>query len=145
DAASVASKTLEETQRSNNRQAELSELARKSSEAATKIALQATIDNFHQDQRAWVSIKNVTLTKPFSLTEKAQVRVLIGNSGKTPALKQHIVCRGLKIDAEPVCDYNLTAVEKATDSIAPSGEDETFLAIDPQSQTVVDAVRNKTH
>src|ERR1035441_386132 len=90
-AVDVASRTLTETQSSNARQATLADQARKDANAASEAnrqdsgrALQATIDNFHQDQRAWVGPNGVTgvptVGQPFSIT----VRYI--NTGKTPAL-----------------------------------------------------------
>jgi hypothetical protein len=57
DAVKVASDTLAETQASNARQAFLTDQARKSSETTSSKSLQATIENFHLDQRAWVGAK----------------------------------------------------------------------------------------
>jgi hypothetical protein len=56
------------------------------SQQQTQKSLQATVDNFHSDQRAWVgqidsSVSEVKEGAPITF------RVTIGNSGKTPALK----------------------------------------------------------
>jgi hypothetical protein len=144
-AVKVASSTLTETQNSNARQALLTDKARISSEKTANDALQATIDTFHQDQRAWVSIKNARLTKPFSTTEKAQVTVLVTNSGHTPGLKMYFSCRGMKLDAEPTCDPHLGKGEVFKSPVPPGGETEQFLLIDPQSQALIDGLKNNTH
>jgi hypothetical protein len=85
NAVGVASRTLEETQRSNDRQAKLSDLARKSSEAATKDTLSATIENFHREQRAWISfgLASVGYLPPAHLP---YIEVPWTNNGKTPAV-----------------------------------------------------------
>lgn len=84
DAVDVASRTLCETQRSNASQAKLS----------TK-TLQATIDNYHRDQRAWVGIKGMDYPNLLDKTGKqvlVKIRspvvgvVVISNFGKSPAL-----------------------------------------------------------
>lgn len=108
-------------------------------------ALDASIDNFRQDQRAWVSVKNARLTKPFSTTEKAQVTVLVTNTGHTPALKMYFSCRGMKLDAEPTCDSHLGKGEVFKSPVSPGGENEQFVLIDPQSQALIDGLKNKTH
>jgi hypothetical protein len=69
-------------------QADKMEDARKSSERNSTNALQATIDNFHQDQRAWVGIESIDA---FNLapTDSFKIVFRTRNSGRTPALKMH--------------------------------------------------------
>lgn len=94
-AVGVASRTLTETQASNARQAALSEQARISSEKASHDALQATIDQFHQDQRAWVGLTGFTveadpmekIAPEYAGNEMAVAGFI--NSGKTPARNVH--------------------------------------------------------
>lgn len=96
DAVKVARDTLTETQSSNTRQAALTDQARKSSEEGSKRSLQAAIDQFRQDQRAWVSIGAVeTVGKIVPIADQLSfgyflfppVNIQITNTGKTPALK----------------------------------------------------------
>jgi hypothetical protein len=119
DAVRVASGTLDETQRSNERQAELAaaarassdkataetlksvESARKSSDAASKQALGATIDNFHKDQRAWVGF-----TKMEGIPKSGEDFIPTANfinSGRTPAFEVRAVMGGIvdQIGKEP--------------------------------------------
>lgn len=76
DAVAVASRTLDETQTSNARQAE-----------SNRVSLNATIDNFHLDQRAWVGVDNIVGApvkgQPFVIT------TYVKNTGKTPAMNVH--------------------------------------------------------
>lgn len=67
-------------------QADEMDEARISSDKRSSDALQATIENFHQDQRAWIGVCGFGLQ---SLEEGKPFSVLIKfcNSGKTPAYK----------------------------------------------------------
>ena len=56
DAVQVARDTLSETQTSNMLQTAMTIQGQISSEANAKNSLDATIDNFHQEQRAWVGL-----------------------------------------------------------------------------------------
>jgi len=107
-------------------------------------SLQATIDNFHQEQRAWLSVKNVQISKPISTSESAQVTIVYGNTGRTPAIDVHLVCRGFSTNSEPVCDPNLQPQEILKNPVAPGGENLTFANVTPQSQQIVDGIKNKT-
>jgi hypothetical protein len=98
DAVDVAARTLSETERSNARQSALAEQARKDADIASDAnrrgadaALQATIDNFRQDQRAWVAP-----LVPISKVEngKAFFNVPFKNTGRTPAVETQA---GLKV------------------------------------------------
>lgn len=91
DAVDVASRTLTETQASNARQAAANEQARQdamvasnASAATASAAIKATIDNFHQDHRAWLGVSDATFViidgRP--LTEQ----VIITNVGRSPAI-----------------------------------------------------------
>ena len=73
NAVCVASNTLIETQRSNRAQ-----------EISSSKALQATIDNFHLEQRAWLQIGNWSFVMNDKTTPSYQA--LIFDSGKTPAI-----------------------------------------------------------
>jgi hypothetical protein len=87
DAVDVASRTLAETQTSNARQAELTEKARVSSEESSKQAFQATIDNFHHEQRAWVGPIEMGINEPpIHVGSRLVATIVLTNSGKTPAL-----------------------------------------------------------
>jgi Sec-independent protein translocase protein TatA len=91
DAVQVARDTLTETQNSNARQAVLSEQTRKDASAAAKsssdesaASLQATIQNFHADQRAWIGASPST----FDLSDGKPLAVIVSltDTGKTPGL-----------------------------------------------------------
>jgi hypothetical protein len=84
DAANTASGTLAEIQASNRAQT-----------VANDKALQATIDNFHLDQRAWLAP-----LVPISKVEngKAFFKVPFKNTGRTPAIDAQA---GLKITNNP--------------------------------------------
>jgi hypothetical protein len=73
DAVCVASRTLAETVRSNRAQ-----------ELSSSRAFQATIDNFHQDQRAWVTINAVSL-RPLKDGDFVAINQATVNGGKTIA------------------------------------------------------------
>lgn len=72
-------------------QTEKMDAARESSERTSARALQATIDNFHSEQRAWVGIdesgaidwRKCDTTNP---TATCTLTLLIRNTGRTPAL-----------------------------------------------------------
>lgn len=66
-------------------QAEKMDAARVASERQPQQSLQATIDNFHREQRAWIAPTNVRLDG--GLTPGKEIKVLIdfANSGKEPA------------------------------------------------------------
>ncbi len=49
-------------------------------------ALNATVDQFKVDQRAWVYIMGVTLSKSYSESAEGQITIGVANSGKTPAI-----------------------------------------------------------
>ena len=99
-AAGVAISTLDEAKQNNIHQAALAEQARLDAKAASDASntnstavLQATIDQFHQDQRAWVG--PIAAFPPMYLVDGRQVYIKVGekplfgfsisNSGKTPA------------------------------------------------------------
>jgi hypothetical protein len=125
DAVGVASSTLTETQVSNGRQAALADAARKTSEAESKQALDATIDNFHQDQRAWVATIDISGT-PVKDTQWV-VTVRAKNTGKTFAKKFHLVTgtsMGLeRPDFSPVDKYREDPSKTTSISLlSPGGE-----------------------
>jgi hypothetical protein len=73
-AVDVASRTLDETVRSN-----------KTQELANMASFQATVDNFHLDQRAWVGVISI---EPPNLKPRSDFFLSLHaiNSGHTPAL-----------------------------------------------------------
>ena len=78
DALGIARDTLTETQTSNARQFTLNELARNdaataanASSAESRRALQATIDSFHNEDRAWIGISEA---KPVSFAGNATAK-----------------------------------------------------------------------
>jgi hypothetical protein len=91
DAVKVASDTLAETQGSNARQAVLSAQAQKDAKAASdanvkesSIALQATIDNFHLDQRPYVGFSDASFV--LNKTDPQKLSVVVAVLGKSPAM-----------------------------------------------------------
>ncbi len=75
-----------------SRQASIADEARATSQEASRESLSSTIRAFHLDQRAWVSIKSVKLTKPLSVSDKAEITVTLANTGKSltcPLLLNH--------------------------------------------------------
>ena len=91
-------------------QANAIELARETSEASSQTSLQATIDNFHQEQRAWVGLTPLKSTidprvdpKMFIDGSGAPVKPLqeaygIINTGKTPARYVRVI---FSVDSRP--------------------------------------------
>ena len=55
----------------------------------SRTSLQATIDNFHQEQRAWLAAGDETYT--IAETGPVESSVSVTNTGKTPAI--NITCR----------------------------------------------------
>jgi len=90
DAVKVARDTLTETQASNASQTISTEKARESSERNSTQTLEATIDQFHQDQRAWLGVvdSSVNFSQCDTSTPAGHCKVTldIKNTGKTPAL-----------------------------------------------------------
>ncbi len=91
-AAGAAAGTLTETIANNVRQEGLAEQARKDAIAAANAsnaqsvnALQATIDNFRQEQRAWIAPKNAYFTMPPDSTDPIKFEIQYVNVGKQPA------------------------------------------------------------
>jgi uncharacterized Zn finger protein (UPF0148 family) len=76
DAVKVARDTLTETQAANSQQ-----------RIENTASLQATIDNFHTDQRAWVSLKNMGFEQgTLKNGDYISAKITLTNTGKTPAL-----------------------------------------------------------
>ena len=73
-AASTASKTLCETQRNNRAQ-----------DISNKNALQATIENFHKEQRAWISFQRATPAF-YGPNNFPTIQIQYANTGRTPAV-----------------------------------------------------------
>jgi hypothetical protein len=111
-------------------QAEKMDASRLSSEADSRKALQATIDNFHQEQRAWVGIEiilqSIDPKESFGANsiQFAHASVNLRNTGKTPALN---VEYNWEVDTRPgeykfeddIPDYDtMKASEKAAKSAA---------------------------
>ena len=67
-----------------NRQAKEAELSRRTSSEASQKTLDATISNFHRDQRAWVGITKIEGT--LKLNEGFNPTAYFMNSGRTPAI-----------------------------------------------------------
>jgi hypothetical protein len=67
------------------KQAELAETAQDISQEASSKALQATIENFNQQQRAWVGVLDYEVS-PIKPGSPVDFRIRLLNSGNTPAL-----------------------------------------------------------
>jgi hypothetical protein len=95
DAVGVASRTLSETQTSNAAQRVLAErdredadkIAKDNSESSRK-AIQSTIDNFHNDQRAWIgcTVQSGVPQIEGDHIKSFKVNFICLNTGKTPAI-----------------------------------------------------------
>jgi hypothetical protein len=80
-------------------------LADKNAAQAAK-ALQATIDNFHQEQRAWVGVCDFRITS-FETGKPIQIGIRFCNSGRTPAKKVE-QRGGYRITPEPIDGPSVT-------------------------------------
>lgn len=147
DAVRVASRTLDETQRSNARQAAQAEAASKSSAASSQQALRSFIDSSRLDQRAWVGISTID---PFSFTpnDSFGLRLRLVNTGHTPALHVHTLTI---LHSQPSTEAFKAIYGKVPDKEIQS--DSVILAngatfVDtpkyPLNQLQIDAVKNKT-
>jgi len=124
DAVKVSSDTLTETQSSNARQALLTDKVRESSEKTAAKSLQATIDNFHQEQRAWLGlcadgIEPLDSEKPLVFAFK------FCNSGKTPAYKvqQRIGLKTSPVPLDGPSEAELSTLEKTSaNAVPPQGD-----------------------
>lgn len=86
-------------------------------------------DNARLDQRAWVSIRSVKLTTPYSLTAKGRITVAIANSGRTPALYVDMTKVGFGPLPNPESSSTILG---ASMTIAPgSSDDEMFIDVPP--------------
>lgn len=104
-------------------QANATELARESSEASSAKALQATIDNFHQEQRAWLGVCGVELGA-FERNRPVSIFIKFCNTGRSPA-------RGIQEALRYRTAYTVIAGPSAQDlqhltyihstSVAPAG------------------------
>jgi hypothetical protein len=77
-----------------NRQAEITEHARETSASFSQQSLQATIDNFHEDQRAWVGIAgNGHISTSIVDGSPLKVHIDFQNFGKTPAFNERGIAK----------------------------------------------------
>jgi hypothetical protein len=92
DSARKINGGIDDAVRKLQTQADNTELARESSDTSAHDALKSAIDNFHQEQRAWVGIQSIVCVhcpkqgggnEPVDINES---RILIINTGRTPAL-----------------------------------------------------------
>ncbi|MGO9095299.1 MAG: hypothetical protein ACLQGV_08750 [Bryobacteraceae bacterium] len=102
-------------------------LTKRSAEAATsaadtaaktlgqsKAALDATIEASRRDQRAWLTVRAVSMEAPLRIGEKPRATVEVANSGKTPAVDATIA--GTVLSRRRLAD----ALSGATTGHAPS-------------------------
>ena len=66
-------------------QAEKMEAARVTAEEDSRRALDAAVNNSHQEQRAWVGAQSANITDPIETGKRIRFQVSFSNSGKTPA------------------------------------------------------------
>ena len=127
-----------------------SQHAIESSEQQNKKTLQATIDQFRQDQRAWVGVTDVSMKDPVLAGRKFVWIGYIANSGKTPSLETKILA------------YYTTGSGKTLPAFTypPAKEPQGIMIIQPGSkfslnghereddpvltQTQIDALKNQT-
>ena len=103
----------------------------KNSRLQAQVAFIATVDQFHLDQRAWLSVKSVKLTAKYSRTEEGQITINVVNTGKTPAKRAGIVAVAMGDNENPkwgkVADPILRMV------VAPNVTDDDFYITVPYS------------
>ena len=105
-AVKIASGTLQETKRSDDRQQQNNLIQQQQNRKAmdanqqqNEKALQATIDNFRLDQRAWIGFQSIEVERnpkvdthdkntgrPIKQLDYKPIRLTIVNTGKTPAV-----------------------------------------------------------
>jgi hypothetical protein len=113
-----------------NKQA--ADAATRAAESAENSVTQAR-DNAHLDQRAWVSVKSVKLTAPYSLTTKGGITVTLANTGKTPALDVGITQGGMDKSDNPKMDILIPRRMV----IAPGSNDDTiFIEVLPRDPKI---------
>lgn len=95
--------------------------------------------NFVTDERAWVNVSSVEVLTPISTTGKGWFLVKLANTGKTPALREHLICAGALINGDPTCKRQPTLVYFGP--VAPGGIPVgTTIWVDPQKQAAVEAM-----
>jgi hypothetical protein len=105
-------------------------LSRKQSEKA----LDATITQFHLDQRAWVSVKSVKMTSQNYPNAKGMITISLTNTGKTPAWKATMVSMGSSTTEESVKQKPPDGPKILT--VAPNADDQFFVELSPGESTV---------
>jgi hypothetical protein len=105
--------------------------ARRSRQRA-ETAFNATVEQFHLDQRAWVSIKDVKLDRPYSLSQTGSITIDIKNSGKTPALDVGVIKVGFGYEENPPLKV-VNKLYRLTEG--PNSENDALFASVPQSDT----------
>jgi hypothetical protein len=99
-------------------QATATENARKSSVDASDKALQGTIDNFHQDERAWMGVSEVIVADP-SAEKGFPITVVFTNTGKTPARNVKI-SSGYNLSFMPITGPSSDEIGRLTFTVAQS-------------------------
>jgi hypothetical protein len=97
-------------------QSERIEASRQSSIVESQKALQATIDNFHQDQRAWVGVAgNGHINGSIEEGSPLKVRIDFQNFGKTPAFNERGIAKILTHpNAVPLPSFDTYSVADAS-------------------------------
>jgi hypothetical protein len=112
-----------------DRQAKSAELSRKTSESASHNALQASIDNFHLEQRAWISA--LVAMPVFDFTKENIAKITTSNTGKTFGLRTTIKSHVSVSERELISFEELNTAQEAEAAsvalIAPNTVYETAL------------------
>ena len=117
-------------------QAQAMEESRISSESASTRSLTAIIDNFHQEQRAWVGVQEA-IPKPPTETAAWNVRIIFFNSGKTPARNVQSSTMFMTSDiplSRPTADEVKQLEFRPVQSIAPQGRYNLIIGISPPAE-----------
>ncbi len=112
-------------------QADKMDTARQSSEVNSKKALDATIDSFHRDQRAWVSVEPATGV-PNDSTFK--IAIPINNAGRTPATSVMVYFDGKAVKQNEKFSYTFTGSPVPFGYLAPGKPSSAFTYNGDQSK-----------
>lgn len=104
------------------RDADISASATKSMAATSSEALDNARQNEQLDQRPWIAVTSLRLTK-FQADAKLEAQLVFTNSGRSPALNVSVVGKVLNLDQKADPDFLL---------IAPAGDFTNFRATPPQ-------------
>ncbi len=115
-------------------QADKMDAARQSSETNSQKALDATIDSFHRDQRAWVSVEPATGI-PNDSTYK--ITIPINNTGRTPAESVMVYFEGKVVKPGEALSYGFTGPPVPFGYVPPGKQSGAFNYNGDQTRTRV--------